>query len=258
MATKTDAIVKLVLVFVISWLSFAVGTFVGKKYSDQQHKISAYEPTSQEGHHGIASKDETTAQPASQMSDEEIAKLAEEFVTDDTEQAHGKQVEAQAAATAAGHVDPKGAAEKELATALANAKPMEGHGPKSTEVVTKNGKMALAQKEATTNAATPTHEQPRQPSSTLPAIPKDVSQYPTGKYTVQVASFATETDAKKRADELKQKGYSAFYIPANVQGKTWYRVSVGQFPSEQEAKTYRAEFMAKTKIESAIIQKIVH
>ena len=72
MAAKSDAIVKLVLVFVISLLSFAVGTFVGKKYSDQQHKIAAYEPT-KESTSGRSVASEKEVNKAGAMSDEEIA-----------------------------------------------------------------------------------------------------------------------------------------------------------------------------------------
>lgn len=231
MASKSDAIVKLVLVFVISLLSFAVGTFVGKKYSDQQHKITAYEPTNKDSHRGLAS-DKTTTNPAAEMTDEEIAKLAEEFVTDDTQETTEKVAETHADEKAVEHKE----VEKTVAQAAATVKVEEKHA------------------EPTKTVAKQEVAEPRQPSS----VPKDVGQYATGKFTVQVASFNSEHDAKKRAEELKQKGFSAFYLTANIHGKTWYRVSVGQFPTEQEAKNYRAEFMHRTKIESAIIQKIVH
>src|SRR4051812_11118357 len=95
MGAKTDVIVKLVLVFFISLLSFSIGTFVGKKYSDNQHKLAALEPekgghesrevASEHGakeEHGEA-KEHGTAKAGESMSDEEIAKLAEEFVADD-------------------------------------------------------------------------------------------------------------------------------------------------------------------------------
>jgi DedD protein len=202
MASKSDAFVKLILVFVISLLSFAVGTFVGKKYSDQQHKMLAYEPTNKESKREVAAKKNPT-HTASQMTDEEIAKLAEEFVTDDTEEAVIKK-------------------ESGLDKMMAKV------GLKDSE--------------------------PRKPA----AVPKNVAQYTQGKFTVQVASFASEDDARKRSNELQNKGFSAFYVPANVNGKTWYRVSVGQFSTETEAKSYRHQFMQKTKIESAIIQKIVN
>lgn len=238
MAAKSDAIVKLVLVFVISLLSFAVGTFVGKKYSDQQHKMAAYEPTKEESSsRHVASEKEVGK--AGAMSDEEIAKLAEEFVTDETDTKEAKPEVAKA--------------EEARTPAAATAKTAEvaPAAPLKVAQTIVEGKHAVEAKPA---AAPAIAKGPRLPA----ALPQNVAQYPAGKFTVQVASFSSEDDAKKRAEDLKNKGYSAFYLPAKVNGQNWFRVSVGQFPTENEAKSYRTEFMQKSKIESAIIQKMTN
>ena len=238
MAAKSDAIVKLVLVFVISLLSFAVGTFVGKKYSDQQHKMAAYEPTKEEpSSRHVASEKEVGKVGA--MSDEEIAKLAEEFVTDDTDAKEAKPELAKAEEART----PAAATAK--TAELAPAAPL-----KVAQTIVEN-KHTMEVKPA---AATSVAKGPRLPA----ALPQNVAQYPAGKFTVQIASFSSEDDAKKRAEDLKNKGYSAFYLPAKVNGQNWFRVSVGQFPTENEAKSYRTEFMQKSKIESAIIQKMTN
>ncbi len=238
MAAKSDAIVKLVLVFVISLLSFAVGTFVGKKYSDQQHKMAAYEPMKEEtSNRHVASEKELGK--AGTMTDEEIAKLAEEFVTDDSD---------------AKEVKPELAKVEEARTpAAATAKTAEVVPPAAMKVAQAivEGKHIVEAKPAVAPAVA---KGPRLPA----ALPQNVAQYPAGKFTVQVASFSSEGDAKKRAEDLKNKGYSAFYLPAKVNGQNWFRVSVGQFPTENEAKSYRTEFMQKSKIESAIIQKMTN
>lgn len=228
MTTKTDVMVKLVLVFFISLLSFSIGTFVGKKYSDNQHKLAALEPvheTKREvasapvDHHGDAT-----------MTDDEIAKIAEEFADEDVE------------------VSPTAEAvpEKEVAKVEKSAKHDEPSQP---------AKNLTAGKAPTESMAKKARAETRLPSS----LPKDVAQYSVGKFTVQVAAFAQEDEAKKRAEELKHQGYSAFYVPANVKGKTWYRVSVGLFATEKEAKAYRSEFSGKAKGgNSAIVQKITN
>ena len=149
MASKTDSIIKLVLVFFISLLSFAVGPYVGKKYSDRQHDMAKLEPhgnkvahentDEQHSESGEVAQGEESASheegggsahseasangeeksnrdiasvkkaehpiikgdESDNMSDEEIAKLAEEFVRDDIrveephkeKDAHGKKIE---------------------------------------------------------------------------------------------------------------------------------------------------------------------
>lgn len=92
----------------------------------------------------------------------------------------------------------------------------------------------------------------RLPSS----LPKDVAQFAVGKFTVQVAAYPLEAEAQRMASDLREKGYSAFYVPANVKGQVFYRVSVGQFATQKEAQTYRTDFLAKSKIGSAIVQRI--
>lgn len=251
MSAKTDVVVKLVLVFFISLLSFSIGTFVGKKYSDNQHKLSALEPA-QSGHGarevasahaetpGESANPHETAKTGESMSDEEIAKLAEEFVADDTT--------AVAAHTENTHEETPEHKEDVTATApktrtLDKAEPLSAakniaHGKAPTAPVAEEKK---AEKDH------------RIPSS----IPKDVGQYSAGKFTVQVGAYAKEEEAQKIAGDLKAKGFSAFYIPANVKGQTWYRVSVGLFATPKEAQDYRTELMGKAKLNSALVQKIV-
>lgn len=60
-----------------------------------------------------------------------------------------------------------------------------------------------------------------------------------GRYTIEVASYNSEDDAKDFAEELKSRGYPAFITQGGVPGRgTWYRVRVGKF------KTVRARLFA--------------
>lgn len=270
--SKTDAIVKLVLVFFVALLSFSIGTFVGKKFSDNQHKMAQMEPGSEEGGehddssaHGEAAKHDDAAKegehgeaanhneasaeqgakdehadrnvasvsadahdvkPEKALSDEEISKLAEEFVVDDKKEAtkgHGKEEVA--------HEGKKVAAEKSH-----DSKEATKHESKSEEHV----------------AAVPSS------ASRIPsALPKEVAASSTlGKYTVQVASYPSEQEAQKRAAELKEKGFSAFYITAKIKNQTWYRVNVGLFTTQKEADAYKKDLISKAQVPSPIVQKL--
>lgn len=254
MSSKTDTVVKLAIVFFISLLSFSVGTFVGKKYSDNQHQLAILEPQKQSGHQEreVASvKPTEEANKTGAMTDEEIAKLAEEFVADETtapvetghEAGHGNTTTAASTHGENPHAENPSHTEKNIHSlkteepSLAAKNIAAGKAPTSTEP--SFAKKGLSQED-------------RIPSS----LPKDVAQYSVGKFTVQIASYADEAEAQKTASDLKNKGYSAFYIPANVKGKTWYRVSVGQFATQKEAQSYRTEFMNTSKVTSAIVQRI--
>ncbi len=259
MSSKTDSAVKLAIVFFISLLSFSIGTFVGKKYSDNQHQLAALEPqkntVSEREVASVHSETSNTNNPA--MTDEEIAKLAEEFVADDA--APSAATEENTAHSEAKADDPHFADAKKGESKTEVQKPAPYKGYKGTPVTQHEEPLSAAKNIAAGKAPAAEHtekkaatKEERLPSS----LPKDVAQYAVGKFTVQVASYADEAEAQKMASSLKDKGYSAFYVPANIKGKTWYRVSVGQFATQKEAQTYRGELLNKAKVESAIVQKI--
>lgn len=264
MSSKTDVAVKLALVFFISLLSFSVGTFVGKKYSDNQHQLAALEPqntakpfaerevASVEGEDVKTHKEEANEV----MSDEELAKLAAEFATDETDSsAHNTATAAHKEATT---LQPSAIAEKlseethaavpEKNVAVNTHKAANAHAAVKAPAATTTAS-AVAPK---VNAHVETKTEERLPSS----LPKDVANFSVGKFTVQIASYADETEAKAKASDLKESGYAAFYIPANIKGKVWYRVSVGQFATQKEAQNYRNKLLSSSKVNSAIVQKI--
>jgi cell division septation protein DedD len=62
---------------------------------------------------------------------------------------------------------------------------------------------------------------------------------PLGRFTVNVGSFRERERAERLINQLKEKGYKAFVAEATIPQKgTWYRVSVGQFPSREEAQAF--------------------
>jgi cell division septation protein DedD len=60
-----------------------------------------------------------------------------------------------------------------------------------------------------------------------------------GQYAVQVASFPDLQIAREMEESLKSKTYPAYIETVDLPGKgTWYRVKVGGFTTENEAKRY--------------------
>jgi cell division septation protein DedD len=59
-----------------------------------------------------------------------------------------------------------------------------------------------------------------------------------GMFTVNVGSFRERGRAERLMSELKAKGYEAFVAEVTIPQKgAWYRVSVGKFPSRDEAQS---------------------
>lgn len=58
----------------------------------------------------------------------------------------------------------------------------------------------------------------------------------SGRYTIQVASFAEKEGADELAQKLKKKGYPSYVTVGDVPQKgRWYRVRIGHYPDRTEA-----------------------
>ncbi len=247
MAVKSETFIKLGLVFFISLLSFAIGTLVGKEYSERQYKLSRLEPQDTRQTHAdreVASD----GHKQNKLSDEEIAKLAEEFVTDDNVQevknsAHKEVPPIEGAHTAAtsqdsssDHFDEMNDKALEAAQNLIDKK-SQTHNERTVAAVEPEDTHATPEKKIA-----PQHAMKTKPAAIAHSMPQNAAQENVGKYTVQVGSFLKELDAKKKSEELRGQGYTAFYVPGVLKGKTWYRVNIGTFATQDEAKRANDKF----------------
>lgn len=248
-SSKADTLVKVVLVFFISLLSFSVGTFVGKQVSDSDHRRLALEGE-YKAERNVASTDEKAEPGEEAISDKEVENLTEEFVNKEKSRepaaADEDDAKAEHAAEAPEHSEANGY----------KSYPRGKDAEASEHAVAhpaKDAPHAAAQKIAANKAPSDGKAEERKPNATLPAVASSA----VGKYTVQVASYQTEEEAKNHAATLKGKGWNAFYLPATIQGKPWFRVSVGLFNNDKSAREFRAQFMKESGSKSTLVQKIV-
>lgn len=313
MSQKTDNLIKLALVFFVSLLSFSIGTYVGKKYSDNQHKLATLEPQKTDAAtanaHEFDSEKEATetataaaeaklgtepealvgqvnTERAGALTDSEVAKLAEEFASDEDtttpEEPVGsiaKEEKPVGTISAKTALENKAKATRTTAAATpAPAKEEAAHAAPAPAVAVKKPVAAPATpvvaqthtatpaatltetrlpvkneiaKEETAAAVQPTPRDEREPAS-LPPKQEIIPIH----YTVQIGSYPTETEASDLTKTLQSKGYKTSYIPAKVNGQLWYRVNVGLFGTIKEAQDYKKEFLEKTNLSSAIIQRV--
>lgn len=246
-SSRTDTIVKVMLVFFISLLSFSVGTFVGKQVSDSDHRRMALESEFQG--RDVASSDEAKDENGSaKVTDKEVENLAEEFVNKEKTEGEGGEAEGTKVADAKEGADGYKTythgkeVKKDEKTEKANGK----------KEVSKNAE-DVVEKVANNKPVSDGEVEQRKPSSALPTVANSA----VGKFTVQVGSYPTEDEAKGQAKQLKTKGWAAFYVPAAVSGKTWYRVMVGTFNNHKSAQAFQKDFQKESGIKSALVQKIV-
>ncbi len=259
--SKTDTVVKLILVFFVSLLSFSVGTFVGKQFSDSQHRLAAlesdYQSEANEGRSTASVPSEgLEVQPNEILSQDDVAKLAEEFVQETKPAAPAKRDVANA---------PSEKAEEDLKPTIKDSNTTEATVQKEevklrplqeTKAPTKAvSPQDAAQKVAEGKPAVQPVAKPEAPKKI--ELPKVTATDVQGKYTIQVSSHPNEGDAKSQASDLVSKGYSAFYVPAQIDGKTWYRVSVGNFSTADTAKEYLSKIKSNASFKDAIVRKVV-
>ena len=83
------------------------------------------------------------------------------------------------------------------------------------------------------------------------AIPEQ--KLPVDKFTINVASFRTKVRAERFMEKLNKKGYKAFVAEASIPKRgTWYRVSVGRFPSRGEAEALARALKEKEGLDSFV------
>jgi cell division septation protein DedD len=257
-SSNTDTIVKIILVFFISLLSFSIGTFVGKKFSDNQHKLATLEPDKGEDKHSSANVSESNHGTAEEtLSDDQVAALANEFVEDEnsppskTEANHGGGHEVKAESQV-----PEHETKPEKADRHAAAVPEESTSHQSS----KKPESSKAEAKVEPKVETPHADVPSK-NEEVAKIPTDYAKEKAAlggsKFTIQIASYPSETEAQKKTDELKKLNFEAFYTPATIKGQTWFRVNVGTYTTAREAQDHKNDLVEKTHISSAIIQKVV-
>ncbi len=243
MSQKTNTMIKLALVFTVAILAFCIGIFTGKMFSDNQHKLAQLEPqssvavdhqefaTSSEGTEASEAEKalETATSPSKEttLTDSEVAKIAEEFASEDPE--------------------VMTADEKPIAT-------VTEHGEKEIKTVpaTVNKAAVAAVAKTMPKPSVAAAAEQRNPAS----IPPKKEIVPAMHFTVQVGSFPSEAEANKLTKDLLAKGYKTSLVPAQVNGQTWFRVNVGLFGSVKEAQDYKKDFLEKTQLTSAFVQKV--
>lgn len=241
MTMNTNRIIELALVFFISLFSFSIGTFVGKKYSDNQHRLALLEPNKKteerQAIEAATPSEATTATSESEITDADVAKMAEEFSTE------GETVHGGEAAHNANEAVNVAQMQAHAAAANANAHETTTKTVKTIKPVVKDVK-EVTQHEAD-------DEVPEREVASISAKAKTMQNY-----TVQVGSYPSELEANKMTESLLARGYKANAVAANVNGKTMYRVQVGMFNNFNEAQEYKKELVEKNRLTSAFVQKI--
>ena len=61
-------------------------------------------------------------------------------------------------------------------------------------------------------------------------------EYDAGVYYLHVSSFKQKSNAEKIVQRIQNHGYKAFLVAEKVSGESWFRVYIGEFDTEKEAR----------------------
>jgi len=76
------------------------------------------------------------------------------------------------------------------------------------------------------------------------------------RYTLQLASYQDKTAAENDVKKMKQRGYAAFIVSADVPGKgLWHRVRLGSFANKVAAEKLQKELNSKEGLSPIIIME---
>ncbi len=73
------------------------------------------------------------------------------------------------------------------------------------------------------------------------------------QWSVQVRASQIQSESSGLAKKLKDKGYDTEVVEAKVQGRTWYRVHVGHFATQQEAQALLNTLKSKEGLSGAFL-----
>jgi DedD protein len=81
---------------------------------------------------------------------------------------------------------------------------------------------------------------PAQVASARPQAPRTEARPFNNDYWIQTGAFTTQIRAEGAKESLADKGITSVIDNSNVNGRTWYRVRVGPYVSENEANYWLA------------------
>ncbi|MCS6859133.1 MAG: SPOR domain-containing protein [Abditibacteriales bacterium] len=87
----------------------------------------------------------------------------------------------------------------------------------------------------------PERKLPPAPPPSKPTTPKPETPNPKPDYRVQVGAFDAEENARHLAAELQGKGYHAFMVTEEKEGKVWHKVFAGAFKDRGSAERLKGE-----------------
>lgn len=90
--------------------------------------------------------------------------------------------------------------------------------------------------------------------SSDPNIDTTHASQPVSKYTVNIKTFSTKSDAEALLKQLHDFGFFAYYTPVRQEGQVLYHVRLGIYSEEKDAERTLANLQRKTTMKGSVAQ----
>jgi len=98
-------------------------------------------------------------------------------------------------------------------------------------------------------------EYPRSPFASPSAAPASETAGSEKQYSVQIGAYSKEADARRRIEQLKAKGYTAYLREKSVNGKTVHAVWLGIFPSYAKAQAFARKLKEQQGYDALVVRR---
>ncbi len=95
-------------------------------------------------------------------------------------------------------------------------------------------------------------------SQKMEPVPAPVPAPVTDPFTLQVAAYLKETDARRYVAQLKEQELDAYWTRASGAGKTWYQVRISHFKTKADARTVGDELKKRQLIGDYYVANYKH
>jgi len=95
--------------------------------------------------------------------------------------------------------------------------------------------------------------QPPAAESKQPATQAVSQEASANNWSVQIAATQDQRAAQQLQDNLKNKGFDAYIVEADLNSGRWHRLRVGRFGSQEEAEAARQTLQSKENIRNAFV-----
>lgn len=96
---------------------------------------------------------------------------------------------------------------------------------------------------------------PRSPYASPAATAAKKEKEGEKQYSVQVGAYSKESDARRRIEELKAKGYTAYLREKTVRGKTVHAVWLGIFPAYAQAQAFAQKLKEQQGLDALVVRR---